>query len=213
MWGVEFRAGHAPTQVILQKFLRANDGDAAALAWLREMVVTWNIYGAVTDNKATFGDVDEFIKWRAALMKLSVRKLRLDAVTEPLGAGEYPYRMVKVHDYRSVSFFRMDPDVRAASRRTIETFFMAYPELLAHKYSVNVPAIMGWVFGAMKLFLAPATVRKFHSMASGAVLAAEMGAVGAGLPEEYGGSGPGVAEQDVTVRLGGMRRGARRPRR
>lgn len=101
MWGVELSsdASHAPTQVILQKFLRANNGDlagaekqlAAALAWRQKWqptklvsqafskdkfgglgfvtnhkddagnntVITWNIYGSVKDNKATFGDVTE----------------------------------------------------------------------------------------------------------------------------------------------------------
>lgn len=101
MWGVELSsdASHAPTQVVLQKFLRANNGDVAgaekqlgaALAWRQKWqptklvsqafskdkfgglgfvtnhkddagnstVITWNIYGAVKDNKATFGDVNE----------------------------------------------------------------------------------------------------------------------------------------------------------
>lgn len=101
MWGVELStdASHAPSQVVLQKFLRANNGDlagaekqlAAALAWRKEWqpaalvgeahskkkfdglgfvtkhrdeagkdtVITWNIYGSVKDNKATFGDIPE----------------------------------------------------------------------------------------------------------------------------------------------------------
>ena len=101
MWGIELSsAAHAPTQVVLFKFLRANDNnvDAAekqltsALEWRKKMqpaklvaesfdknkfgdlgyvtvhknaagdketVITWNIYGAVKDNKATFGDVNE----------------------------------------------------------------------------------------------------------------------------------------------------------
>lgn len=102
MWGVELSAAadDAPSQVVLQKFLRANGGDAAAaekqlvaaLEWRRqvdpaglasqafdearfgglgyvtvhadvstgvETVMTWNIYGAVKDKKATFGNVQE----------------------------------------------------------------------------------------------------------------------------------------------------------
>ena len=101
MWGVEMRAdaGHAPTQVILQKYLRANNNDVplaekqltSALEWRKkyqptnlvkqiydkkkfsdlgyvtvhqtedgeQTVITWNIYGAVKDNKATFGNVEE----------------------------------------------------------------------------------------------------------------------------------------------------------
>lgn len=101
MWGVQLSqdALHAPTQVILQKFLRANADNVAAaekqltsaLEWRKKMqptslvtqafdkkkfedlgfvtihkneagketIITWNIYGSVKDNKATFGDVQE----------------------------------------------------------------------------------------------------------------------------------------------------------
>ncbi|GAO17598.1 uncharacterized protein UV8b_06077 [Ustilaginoidea virens] len=236
MWGVELSpSDHAPTQVVLRKFLRANNNDAAAaerqllsaLEWRKKMqpaklateafnktkfgelgyvtvhkdeagketVITWNIYGAVKDNKATFGNVEEFIRWRAALMELGVQKLRLNEIKEPLAEdAQDMYQMLQVHDYLSVSFFRMDPAIKAASKETIETFSMAYPELLAHKYFVNVPAIMGWMFGVMKLFLAPATLRKFHPMTSGATLAAELKPIASSLPKEYGGQGPSVKE-------------------
>ncbi|KAF7544429.1 hypothetical protein G7Z17_g9953 [Cylindrodendrum hubeiense] len=167
----------------------------------KETIITWNVYGAVKDNKVTFGNVEEFIKWRAAIMELSVQKLNLAAVTEPIPeGGEDPYQMIQVHDYMSVSFFRMDPAVKAASKETIAVFSMAYPELLAHKYFVNVPVIMGWMFGAMKLFLAPATLRKFHPMSSGTTLATELKSIVSSLPKEYGGQGPTVKE-GVTVSL------------
>ncbi|KAM3447122.1 hypothetical protein MY3296_009022 [Beauveria thailandica] len=237
MWGVQLDGSseNIPSQVVLQKFLRANSNNAeaaekqlaSALEWRKKMqpaslvdqqfdkskfadlgyvtihkddagketVVTWNIYGAVKDNKATFGNVDEFIRWRAALMELSVQRLKLNEVKEliPEG-GQDPYQMIQVHDYLNVSFFRMDPAVKAASKETIQTFSMAYPELLAHKYFVNVPFIMGWMFGAMKLFLAPATLRKFHPMTSGTTLATELPTIVATLPSEYGGKGPSVKE-------------------
>ncbi|OAQ78478.1 CRAL/TRIO domain-containing protein [Purpureocillium lilacinum] len=246
MWGVELSASpdHAPSQVILQKFLRANNGDAAAgekqllaaLEWRKkvnpvalisevfdgakfgglgyvtvhpdattgkETVITWNIYGSVKNNKATFGNVQEFIKWRAALMELGVQKLHLNDIKERIPEGPDavdPYQMLQVHDYQSVSFFRMDPDVKAASKETIQTFSTAYPELLAHKFFVNVPAIMGWVFGAMKFFLAPATLRKFHPMTSGTTLATELKGIVGTLPKEYGGQGPSVKDGE-TVKL------------
>ncbi|ODA78940.1 hypothetical protein RJ55_04530 [Drechmeria coniospora] len=243
MWGVELSssAEHAPSQVVLQKFLRANGNDAAAaekqlvaaLEWRKqvnptalvkqtfdgnkfgglgyvtvhpaegkETVITWNIYGSVKDNKATFGDVQEFIRWRAALMELGVQKLRLNEIKEPLAddvTAEDPHQMLQVHDYRSVSFFRMDPAVKAASKETIQTFSTAYPELLAHKYFVNVPAIMGWMFGAMKFFLAPATLRKFHPMTSGTTLAVELKTLVDSLPKEYGGEGKSVTEGETVA--------------
>ncbi|KAG6052756.1 hypothetical protein E4U17_005432 [Claviceps sp. LM77 group G4] len=243
MWGVELSpcSAHAPTQVVLLKFLRANNNqvDAAekqllsALEWRKEMqpaklvteafprakfgdlgyvtthkdeagketVITWNIYGAVKNNKTTFGNVQEFLRWRTALMELGVQKLNLNDITKPLAEDDEDiYRMLQVHDYLSVSFFRMDPAVKTASKQTIQTFSMAYPELLSHKYFVNVPAIMGWMFGFMKLFLTPATLRKFHPMTSGTSLSTELKSLATSLPKEYGGQGLSVKEAE-TVHL------------
>ncbi|KAH6956439.1 CRAL-TRIO domain-containing protein [Fusarium avenaceum] len=197
---LEWRKKMNPTALVTQTFDKTKFGGLGFVTTHKgengkETIITWNIYGAVKNNKATFGDVDEFIKWRAAIMELSVQKLKLDQVTEPIPeGGEDPYQMIQVHDYLSVSFFRMDPAVKAASKETISVFSMAYPELLAHKYFVNVPAIMGWMFGAMKLFLAPATLRKFHPMSSGTTLATELKIIAPTLPKEYGGLGPSVKE-------------------
>ena len=95
-----------------------------------------------------------FVKWRAALMELSVKELDLPSATEKIPEnGVDPYRMVQVHDYMNVSFLRMDPNIRAASKETIQTFSMAYPELLKEKFFVNVPLVMGWVFTFMKVNL------------------------------------------------------------
>ncbi|KAF5590515.1 SFH5-phospholipid transporter [Fusarium pseudocircinatum] len=197
---LEWRKKMNPTALVTQTFDKSKFGDLGYVTVHKgengkETIITWNIYGAVKDNKATFGNVEEFVKWRAAIMELSVQKLKLDQVTEPIAeGGEDPYQMIQVHDYLNVSFFRMDPAVKAASKETISVFSMAYPELLAHKYFVNVPAIMGWMFGAMKLFLAPATLRKFHPMTSGTTLATELKGIVSTLPKEYGGQGPSVKE-------------------
>ncbi|WYZ45524.1 hypothetical protein EsH8_VIII_000840 [Colletotrichum jinshuiense] len=168
----------------------------------KETIITWNIYGTVKNNKATFGDVDEFIKWRAALMELSVRKLNLDKVLTPIpDGGEDPYQMVQVHDYLNVSFLRMDPAVKAASSQTIKIFAMAYPELLVHKYFVNIPALMGWVFKAMKVFLAPKTIAKFHPLGYGTELAGELPGLKDSLPKDYGGNGESIKTAGQTVKL------------
>jgi hypothetical protein len=133
-------------------------------------------------------------------MELSVQKLKLDEVTEAIpDGGDDPYQMIQVHDYLNVSFFRVDPSVKAASKETISVFSMAYPELLSHKYFVNVPAIMGWMFGAMKLFLAPGTLRKFHPMTSGTTLATELKSIAPSLPKEYGGLGPSVKKGQTVL--------------
>lgn len=158
-------------------------------------IITWNIYGAVKDNKATFGNVEEFVKWRAALMELSVKELDLASATEKIPEnGTDPYRMVQVHDYLNVSFLRMDPTIKAASTETIKTFSMAYPELMKEKFFVNVPLLMGWVFSAMKLFLSPETIKKFHPLSYGSSLASELKDFGQDLPIAYGGKGEDVKD-------------------
>ena len=135
-------------------------------------------------------------------MEFGTRRLNINSATAPIPDGaEDPYRMLQVHDYLSVSFLRMDPHIKAASKETIQTLSMAYPELLAHKYFVNVPTIMSWAFSAMKLFLSPTTLRKFHPLSSGATLVAELPAYAESLPKEYGGSGASVKEVGLTVKL------------
>jgi phosphatidylinositol transfer protein SFH5 len=77
-------------------------------------------------------------------MELSIRELDLASATVPIPEnGPDPYRMIQVHDYLNVSFLRMDPSIRAATKETIQKFQMAYPELLKEKFFVNVPLVMG----------------------------------------------------------------------
>src|ERR1700712_2258953 len=97
----------------------------------------------VRDTSQTFkiltsNTLYRFVKWRAALMELSVKELDLASATEKIPEGGIdPYRMVQVHDYLNVSFLRMDPTIKAASTEVIKTFSMAYPELLKEKFFVN----------------------------------------------------------------------------
>ncbi|KAF2262614.1 phosphatidylinositol transfer protein SFH5 [Lojkania enalia] len=151
-------------------------------------IVTFNIYGAVKDNKKTFGDLDGFLRWRVGLMERSVQKLGLETATQPIpdfGQGPDPYQGFQVHDYLQVSFIRMDPNAKAASKKTIETFQRYYPETLSRKFFVNVPVVMGWLFSAMKLFVAKETIKKFTVLSYGNQLAAELGPA---VPNEYGGT-------------------------
>lgn len=137
-------------------------------------VVTYNIYGAVKDNKATFGDLDSFLRWRVGcqyyyshtisvnqadahtVMELSIAELKLSDAKEPIpdyGKGIDPYQGIQVHDYLNVSFLRQDPDAKAAASKAIETFKNYYPETLSRKLFINVPVLMGWFFASMKLVL------------------------------------------------------------
>ncbi|KAE8348046.1 CRAL-TRIO domain-containing protein [Aspergillus coremiiformis] len=168
-----------------------------------ETVITWNIYGGVKDLGTTFGNVDEFINWRVALMELAVKDLKMDQATSVIDYdGEDPYQMIQVHDYLNVSFLRMNPSVKAATKKTIDVFATAYPELLREKFFVNVPSIMGWMFAAIKVFLSKNTTRKFHPISNGANLAREFPpAVREQFPTVYGGSGPALQEAARTVTL------------
>lgn len=128
-------------------------------------------------------------------MELSVQELNLASATEKIPEnGTDQYRMIQVHDYLNVSFLRMDPSIRAASKETIQTFSMAYPELLKEKFFVNVPLLMGWVFTAMKIFLSPDTIKKFHPLSYGSSLAGELKSFGQELPSVYGGKGTDIKE-------------------
>lgn len=116
--------------------------------------------------------------------------------------GEDPYQMFQVHDYLNVKFLRMDPAVRTATKKVIDVFSTAYPELLREKFFVNVPAIMGWMFSAMKLFLSRDTTRKFHPISNGANLAREFSpSILEQLPKVYGGKGPELKDNARIVPL------------
>ncbi|OJI88296.1 hypothetical protein ASPTUDRAFT_135672 [Aspergillus tubingensis CBS 134.48] len=168
----------------------------------KEVIVTWNVYGNVKSIDQTFGDVDGFIKWRVALMELAVKDLKLSEATTVIDYdGEDPYQMLQVHDYQNVSFLRLNPTIKAASKKTIEVFSMAYPELLREKFFVNVPAIMGWMFAAMKVFLSKNTTRKFHPISNGANLAREFPSLKDKFPKTYGGNGATLEEDAFTVNL------------
>lgn len=147
------------------------------------------------ENECAETDRFRFINWRAALMELSVKQLDLPSATVKIPEnGTDPYRMVQVHDYLNISFLRMDPTIRAASKETIQTFSMAYPELLKEKFFVNVPLVMGWVFAAMKIFLSADTVKKFHPLSYGSSLAGEIKSIAQELPPAYGGKGKDIKE-------------------
>lgn len=137
-------------------------------------------------------------------MELSVRQLDLAKATQKIPeGGTDPYRMIQVHDYLNVSFLRMDPSIRAASKAAIQTFAMAYPELVKEKFFVNVPLAMGWVFAALKLFLSAETIKKFHPLSYGGNLAKQIPGVGDQLPEDYGGNGMTLTQNGLVVKYGG----------
>jgi hypothetical protein len=87
-------------------------------------------------------------------MEMGVHALSLSTATKPITAEYDPYKIYQVHDYKDISFFRQDPAVKEASKETIKVLAQGYPELLKEKFFVNVPAIMGFMYAFMKLFVA-----------------------------------------------------------
>ena len=139
-------------------------------------------------------------------MELALQDLSLATATKPITADFDPYKIFQVHDYKSISFFRQNPSVKAASTETIRVFAQNYPELLKEKFFVNVPAIMGFMYAFFKLFVAAKTIKKFHPMSNGGNLAKEFGAskvatLGELLPPEYGGKGGELKAQGKETAL------------
>ncbi|PVI01402.1 CRAL/TRIO domain-containing protein [Periconia macrospinosa] len=165
-------------------------------------VVTFNVYGAVKDNKKTFGDLDTFLRWRVGLMERSVQKLDLASATKPIpnyNEGPDPYQGFQVHDYLQVTFLRQDPAVKAASKATINLLGRHYPETLSRKFFVNVPVVMGWLYQATKLIVAKETAKKFTVLSYGNQLVSELGQ---GVPKAYGGTSEELAVVGEGVNLG-----------
>ncbi|KAF1842495.1 CRAL/TRIO domain-containing protein [Cucurbitaria berberidis CBS 394.84] len=164
-------------------------------------VVTFNIYGAVKDNKATFGDLEGFLRWRVGLMEKSVLKLNLSNATQPIpdyNEGPDPYQGFQIHDYLRVSFLRQDPLVKAATKKTIEILGHHYPETLSRKFFVNVPVVMGWLYSAMKMVIAKETVKKFTVLSYGNQLVTELGP---NIPKVYGGNAGELSEVGEGVKF------------
>lgn len=133
-------------------------------------------------------------------MELGIQGLKIEEATAPIPEdGEDMYRMVQVHDYLDVSFLRLDPEIRAASRKVIDIFSTAYPELLEHKYFVNVPYVMNWIFNFFKMFMAKETIAKFHPMAKGTMLGNELPTIADSLPGAYGGRGPELKDDKSAI--------------
>lgn len=141
------------------------------------------------------------MSWRIALQELGLQCLSLSTATNPIPSPSPasavitdPYKITQVHDYKSITFFSQPASVKAASKEVIKQFGLVYPELLKEKFFVNVPAVMGWLYAAVKLVVAKETAKKFHPMADGTNLAKEYVGKGEGelaekLPKEYGGKG------------------------
>ncbi|TFK81322.1 CRAL/TRIO domain-containing protein [Polyporus arcularius HHB13444] len=142
--------------------------------------VTYNLYGAVKDLKAVFGDVQKFLRWRVQFMEESIKLLDFETVDQ----------MVQIHDYEGVSLTQRDAQQKAAAKEATSIFQNHYPEFLSRKYFINVPTLLTWIFWLFKPLLSAATLAKMSVVGSGAkTLRAELSQVipVSELPKRYGG--------------------------
>ena len=136
-----------------------------------------------------------FVEWRACLMELALQALSIATATRPITTSDNdPYKIYQVHDYKGISFLRQPASVKNASTETIKVFAQNYPELLQVKYFLNVPAMLQWVYGLMKLFVATKTTKKFYPIAAGSQLylqfvETKISGMEDMLPKTYGGNG------------------------
>ncbi|KAK3486701.1 CRAL-TRIO domain-containing protein [Neurospora hispaniola] len=203
---LDWRQKTQPQQLLRKMFSKAKfdglgyvttytAGDAPAVDEPEQKeVFTWNLYGSVKSLDETFGNLQEFVEWRVALMELGLMEINIGGAIKPITADYDPYKMTQVHDYKGISFLRQTDVAKAASKECIKVLGDNYPELLKEKFFLNIPAIMGFFYGLMKMFVSKKTLTKFHPMSSGTNLAKEfvntkVDGLGDKLPAEYGGKG------------------------
>ncbi|CAR27597.1 hypothetical protein ZYGR_0N00790 [Zygosaccharomyces rouxii] len=148
-------------------------------------VVTWNLYGQLVKRKELFKDADKFIRYRIGLMEKGLRLLQFQS-------DDNNY-MTQVHDYKGVSVFRMDGNIKKCTKQVISIFQQYYPELLWAKYFVNVPAVFSWVYGVVKQFVDEQTMSKFVVLSDGKKLSQYLKSA----PSDYGGKQQGLKEQNI----------------
>ncbi|CAI5757423.1 unnamed protein product [Candida verbasci] len=134
-------------------------------------VITWNLYGNLKNPKKIFekfggGSTTEFpgsqfLRWRIGLMEKSLQLIDFSSVENN--------KIGQIHDYKNVSMFKIDPNMKVATKEIIEIFGNNYPELLSTKFFINVPLIMGWVFTFFKTIkvINEDTLKKFQVLNHG----------------------------------------------
>ncbi|ODV61787.1 Sfh5p [Ascoidea rubescens DSM 1968] len=147
-------------------------------------VITWNIYGAkspvqVAQTKDYFIDLDEFLRWRIGLMEKSVQLLDFKDKENQFVA--------QVHDYKDISFLRMDASIKRSTKSTIKIFQDYYPELLSRKFFLNIPFILAWFYNYVvkNFFISKETVAKFRVLSDASTMAEQINTKK--LPKAYGG--------------------------
>ncbi|TFY51001.1 hypothetical protein EVG20_g11217, partial [Dentipellis fragilis] len=142
--------------------------------------ITYNLYGANGNLKTVFGDVPRFLRWRIKLMEEGLAQMDFETVDQ----------MIQVHDYEGVSMRSRDENSKNAASEASSIFGSHYPEFLSHKFFVNVPTLMTWIFWIFKAIVPSATFAKMRVVGSGPqTIGKELLPIVAKdqLPKRYGG--------------------------
>ncbi|KAF5012036.1 hypothetical protein FDECE_1895 [Fusarium decemcellulare] len=211
---LQWRSEMRPLELMTEAFPRAKYGDLGFVTTYgaehdptRKEIIVWNTYTTIAQRmEETLSDTDDFIRWRVALMELSIVPLRLVDATQPITADNDPYKIHQVHDCANMSIFKQKDEVRASIGNASNIFIANYPELLKEKFLVNMPMMMGFFYSFLKMFVDSQTSKKFHSLSKGKALAKELksGSVSGlqdALPTAYGGKGADLATQGQQTAL------------
>ncbi|PHH69590.1 hypothetical protein CDD80_6636 [Ophiocordyceps camponoti-rufipedis] len=159
----------------------------------RDMVLVWNLYSSIRNSKALFSDVDEYLRYRIALMELAIQKFNLDEFDQQLEHDSRDdFHIIEVHDHGSGPLKKMRPRFCNASLSTLKKFSRAYPGLLLKHYSVNVPPMSGTSWNIIKSMMPWSPFSKVKAMTQGQSLAAELRTIAHSLPVSYGGRSVGI---------------------
>lgn len=150
-------------------------------------IITWNLYGASNNAKEFFKDLNKFLRYRVGLMEKCIALLDF---TDPTNNF-----ITQIHDYKGVSFLKLDPDIKAGSKATIEIFQSYYPELLNKKFFINIPKVLYWIYEFIKKLLPGKTVDKFIMLSDSKSL---INYLGSEIPASYGGKGVDIYKQNVS---------------
>ncbi|KAL7746262.1 Non-classical phosphatidylinositol transfer protein (PITP) [Sorochytrium milnesiophthora] len=185
-----------PAAVALLKFLRARDFDVDkskemlinALKWRKEFKVagilaeqfpecitslgdvygkdkqgcpiTYNFYGGMKVDEVFGEDAgpDKFIRWRVQLMERAIQLLDFNSDIETV---------MQVHDYLGASMMP-GPQMKPVTRQIIQIFQDNYPEFLARKFFINVPAMLSTFFSLATALTPQRTKAKFAMIGTSA---------------------------------------------
>ncbi|KAG9001492.1 Non-classical phosphatidylinositol transfer protein (PITP) [Tulasnella sp. JGI-2019a] len=146
--------------------------------------VSYNVYGRKDNSAAIFSDLDRFLRWRVGRMEEALRELdflTVDSITQ-------------VFDYDGLTMASRDTNAKKAATTATKLFQDYYPETLAKKFFINVPAYMAWIFWAAKPFISAATFAKFQMVGKGPEVVGKAMLTHidrAELPKQYGGDAEG----------------------